>query len=283
MKVIGRLPKLGRAELFAIVLILAAFNSLSTRLASSIHNESLINSALGLFGVNAILWFALYALLRCGLDAAHSDGVHFDRLNKWDVVAAALIALASFLPTHIPALLALLLGGIYLFASSAKSSASRRVAIVALAMTGPLLWGSVALRILGPELLAFDAILGGGLAGYDVTGNVILTPVGELDLLIGAGCSAFRNITYVFLLVACLTQLLNIPFSWRIALSMVVAIAMVIAINGVRLAMLARFPQHFEYLHVGGGMVLFGYATLLSMVVVIGSAIMWRPKRILAH
>ncbi len=260
---------LGRAGFFSIALLLVAINSLSTRISASLKTNDGLGALVDLFGVNAVIWFALYAILRIGQDSGEREGI-----SRVDVIIGLGMVVACLLPTQIPALAALAGGSLYLFLTSAKASNSRRIGVIALTLTGPLLWGSLALRLLGPELLAFDALLGAAFVGYSTLGNVIVTPTENIDLLVGPGCSAFRNVTLVFVLTASLSQLLDAPFDRRMAQWMAVAVACVIVINGLRLATLARFPEHFGYFHNGGGMVIFSYVTLLVTGLVIGIAIM---------
>ena len=255
-----------------MAIVLVALVGLSTRITASVSSQGL-SSIPDLFGVNAILWFALYAIVMLGLQDRGSEPVR--KLDYW---AAGGIVLACALPTQLPALGALLVVSAYLLFTSNGCRGARGIGVIGLALTGPLLWGSLVLRVLGPELLGFDAALGALLSGHEVSGNVISTPDGSGDVMIGPGCSAFKNVTLVFVLTATLTRLFDIPVDRKLAMWMGLAVIITMLINGIRIASLTLYPEHFDYLHTGGGMVLFGYATLLAMAVILGSAIMRRQS-----
>lgn len=264
---IGRyLP--GRFELFSVILVVAALNAASHRILSSLE-AGLGAAVLDLFKVSAIIWFALYAIMRIGLDAGRRA-----ELAKFDLVIVIAIALGCMVPTRAPALFALLAGAVYLFTTSPEGGAGRRIAAIALTLAGPLLLGPLMLNFAGTELLRVDAWLAATLSGNTAVGNVVETPLGVPDLLIMPGCSAFGNLTLVVVLAVSLANVMEVPFGRNLRIGVVLAGVAVILVNASRLASMAIWPEHFEWLHVGGGATLFGYATLLVMAPIIGVAVM---------
>ena len=270
-----------RAELFTVLLVLVAFNAISIRIATSLAAYSPAQAALGLFGGNAIIWFAIYAMLKLGLATGRAAGGGQVPITRGDKIAAAILLLSCVLPTHVPALLALVGGPLYLIATTGRGAPEWRVAIVALSLTGPLLWGVFAIKVFGPELLMLDASLGATFAGYSSSGNVITGPTQAHSVMVAAGCSAFRNITYVFVLAATLAQLFSVRLSPALVVAIVLAVIATMVVNAARIAALARFPEHFDYLHHGGGSTLFSQAKLLLMFVILGIAVMrGRPRAV---
>ncbi|MCB2067638.1 MAG: archaeosortase/exosortase family protein [Erythrobacter sp.] len=253
--------------MFAVVLVVAALNAASHRIIASLAN-GWFDAALSLFNLSAIVWFALFAIVRIGLEDDDRPA------SRADYTIAGLILLACLLPTRIPALAGLLAGAGYLLATSAPGSVPRRLATVALALGGPLFLGPVALNLFGSELLPLDAWIGGTLSGHPVVGNVIQTPLGQPDLMIMPGCSAFNNLTIVLLLALTLAQLLQVRFGRRMVTAVGSACLAMILLNGSRLASMAIWPEHFDWLHTGGGAVLFGYAALLVMAPIVGFAVL---------
>jgi exosortase/archaeosortase family protein len=264
----------GRAEFFATILTLVAVVAGSGRIVSAILDSGLAAAALNLFGLSAVIWFALSAILRLG--QGDTDQAALDR---WDWMLGGALLLACLLPTPYPAKLALVVGGLVLFFRSGQDRPLRGISVIVLALTGPLVFGPLTLTLLGPELLNVDAAIGGALGGLEVRGNVIISPSGGIDLMIFPGCSAFTNVTLVLVLLTSLSHLLDVPIDRRIAGFAVAAAIGVILVNGIRLAALATYPQHFTYLHDGGGMILFGYASLLVMAVLVGAGILRSAKR----
>lgn len=263
----------GRAEFYATIMTLVAVVAGSGRIVSAIAQNGLAASALNLFGLSAVIWFALYAILRLG--QGHSDQAALDR---WDWTFGGALVLACLMPTPYPAKLALVVGGLVLFFRSAGDRPLRGISVIVLALTGPLVFGPLTLTLLGPELLNLDAAIGGALGGLEVRGNVIVSPSGGIDLMIFPGCSAFSNVTLVLVLLTSLSRLIEVPIDWQIAGFAVAAAVGVIVVNGIRLAALATYPQHFTYLHDGGGMILFSYASLLVMATLVGAGILRSAK-----
>ena len=118
-----------RAELFTVLLVLVAFNAISIRIATSLAAYSPAQAALGLFGGNAIIWFAIYAMLKLGLATGRAAGGGQVPITRGDKIAAAILLLSCVLPTHVPALLALVGGPLYLIATTGRGAPEWRVEI----------------------------------------------------------------------------------------------------------------------------------------------------------
>lgn len=176
-------------------------------------------------------------------------------------------------------MLALVAGAAYLLVTSGVDSSERRISIIALSLGGPLLLGPLMLNLFGTELLPVDAWLGAMLSGSGVSGNIIQTPEGQVDLLIMPGCSAFNNLTMVVVLAVTLANLLQVRFGTWMAGGIALAAIAVVLVNASRLATMAHFPDHFDWLHNGGGATLFGYATLLVMAPIIAFAVLRSEPR----
>lgn len=256
-----------RSEVFAALLVTATLNAQAGRIVDALAGN-LTAAFISLFGINAIVWFACFALMRIGLEAR--DGGPQEQITRADLGIAIGMALACLLPTPFPAAAALIGGAIWLWRSSPADSGGRRLAIIGLALTGPVIWGPLVLRLLGPQLLWLDAALGAALAGYEASDNLIVTPGARLDLMVADGCSAFRNVTQVLLLATTLFVLLDLRPTLRAGIGIAAAVGAVILINGTRLAAMALYPARFDYLHDGGGATLFGYATLVASVLILG-------------
>jgi len=147
-----------RAEAFAIIGAIAAINALAGKLATALHDHSIVGALLSLGGVSAIIWFALIVML---LIASKADKA--EALMPLDRPVLASIAFLAAVPFNFGAAIAVMLGGAYLLATSTSTSATRRIAIIMLALTGPLIWGRLLLAFFGPLLLGLDAYVAAGL------------------------------------------------------------------------------------------------------------------------
>lgn len=227
-----------------------------------------IEAVANLFGVSAIVWFALYALVRLGLDAPR--GSHPGRLD-WLVCAIALAL--SFMPAQAPPKLAMVGLGLWLLVT-ARNRDERAVAVVGLALTGPLL-----LQVLGDDMLGLDAAIAAFMSGNTSLGNLVVTPGPAPDVLILPGCSALKNVAPVFVLAAALSQLEGMALNRTLAFACLLGVLAVIAVNSLRLALIATYPQHYTYLHTGGGATLFSYANMLVAVAIVSAAIVRDRRR----
>lgn len=253
------------------MLVVASLTAQSGRIIDAIDGGA--STALAsLLGVNAVVWFACYALMQIGLSdrPGSQTAAPAHAFSRADHVVLSILILACLLPTPFPAAAGLIAGSAWLWWSSAPRSAGRRMAVIGFALTGPVIWGPAFLSLFGPQILWLDAGLGAWLAGYEVNDNMIRTPGDRLDLVVIEGCSAFRNVTQVVLLATTLMVLLNLRLTVSSAAGVIAAILAVILVNGARLAAMALYPVHFDYLHHGGGAILFGYATLVASVIILG-------------
>lgn len=220
-----------------------------------------VHAIASLFGVSAVIWIALVALVDLGGDG---KGPRPGRTDWWLCGAALACCL---LPTGWEAGLALLGLSTVSIIRFSPGSPERRLGVIGLALTGPLLFGPLVLAYFGSEMLRFDAAFVSLLSGYPSSGNVVefadpaMRAAGK-QMVIYAGCSSFHNISLVGVLFAVVTQTLNVPLTrsmWFLAAAMV---AVIVAINAGRLTAIATFPQHFDFLHTGLGGQLIGFAGL---------------------
>ncbi len=254
--------RLDRASLLAATLVAASLNRLFVRMADSVALGGWWHAIATLFGVSAVMWIALIALIDLGGDGSGAKPDHTD----WALCGIAI--LCCFLPIGWEAGIALLgLSAINIVRFRAGSR-ERRLAVIGLSLTGPLLFGPFALAYFAPEMLRLDATLVSLISGYPSSGNVVefadpaMRAAGK-QMVIQTGCSSFHNVSLVGVLFAVVTQTTNVQLTrsmWLLAGAMVAAI---IAINAARLTAIAIFPQHYDFLHTGVGGQLIGFAGLM--------------------
>lgn len=208
------------------------------------------------------MWFALFAALRIAIEPGAAEWRRGDSL----VLAGA--ALCAAFPAAWSAAAGLVALGVYL-AATARDRRSSRIALVLLALSGPLLWGRMVLSAFSPVLLAIDGHLVGLLAGTGAQGNLVGF-VGGGHFVIGGPCSSVHNMSLALLLWTCVVALLNLQIDRRLLLAGGAAIVAMFVLNVVRLVAIAVFPAHFELLHVGAGAVAFGWIGLLVAGLIIG-------------
>ncbi len=254
----------GRAPLFAALFVLASVNGVYFTLVDSVRKLGWGGAFANLFSVSAIVWIALVAIWQLGRDAPSAAP------SRRDVAVLVAGLVLCFLPSGWEARLALLLTAIYLWWASKPKTPERRIAIIAASLTVPLVWGRLALHFLAPELLGFDAAMAGLITGNDVRGNTVAFAPGAMAdagkrMVIFVGCSSFANISLTAVVTALVTQMFDMPVRWRLLVLVAALAASTLLVNLLRLAALASFPNHFDWLHVGIGATLFAYAGLIAM------------------
>lgn len=253
---------LARDRLFAGLLCACLINGAAHLIDESIGSLGWLNSALNLFGVSAILWLAGAAMIdllwRC--DPPSAQGV-----RRLDVPVAAAAMLCMLVP--IPALSAGAGSGlaVYLLLTAKPGSGSHRGALIALAITASLLWGRLILGLGANTLLAADAAVVNLVSGGGGTRNLIGFATAEGGFTVAPGCSSLHNISLALVLWTTVTQAFTIPLSRRSIMVLIAATLGAIAMNVIRLAAMAHYPQHFDLLHTGTGAVAFGWLALIAI------------------
>ena len=253
-----------RTDFFALLFGVAIVNSLWPRISDALA-EGFGTALSSLLGVNAVLWLALYAIFRIALD----DGVAA-ALRRVDFYIAALVLIGCLIPVVAAASAGLFLAALSLLRTTAPGTPQRKLALVALAATGPLLWGPTCMALLGPEVTRLEALIIGAGTGLPTQGNVFRSFDGSATFIVAGGCSALTNISIALLLLIVLTQLLDIPLSRRLVPVALAAVAATILANVGRLAAFGLWPTHYHYLHDGGGRELTAWASLILTGAVIG-------------
>ncbi len=246
------LLRLDRPSLLAATLVAASLNRLFVKMSDSLALGGWDHAFASLLGISAVIWIALLALIDLGGDGA---GVKPSRTDWWLCGAALACCL---LPTGWEAGLALLGLSTFSVLRFSPGSRERRVAVIGLALTGPLLFGPFALAYFGSEMLRFDAAFVSLLSGHPSNGNIVeftdsaMRAAGK-QMVIYAGCSSLHNMSLVGVLFAVVTQTINVRLTWSMWLLAVAMVAAIVALNAGRLTAIALFPDHYDFLHGGLG------------------------------
>ena len=249
--------------------ILSALNALANPIISSVTERGAPMAALDLFGISAVIGFAIVSLERISA----TDGAP-ESLRSFDKPMFAAVCVAVLIPVGLASGLALFGLGLWLLLSSDAGSRSRRIGIVLLALSGPFVWGQVAMTLFGEQLLSWDARLVGAFTGSPVDGNIVRFSGRPTAFYIAAGCSSLHHMTLATVLWASVTQLLGIPITRRSLLFCLAAAVGVVFVNSLRLAAIATYPDRFDTLHAGWLGAAFGWAALFVAggIVILGTA-----------
>lgn len=247
-----------RAGLFACVGVLAALNAQAGQLLNDLTFQNSLVGLANLAGISGVIWFALYAALAIGLNSRDSA------LRSRDGVVLILAVVFSIVPFATAAKVALELCALYLLVTSRGDDSSKRVAIILLGLTGPLVWGRLLLETFAMPLLSLDARLVGTAIGSPVHGNIVQFANSQKQFLIGMPCSSVHNISLAIVLWTTAAALFRVRFDARFVGCGLAMIVLMFGLNILRLSFIGRFPASFVFLHDGFGADLFAWAGLLG-------------------
>jgi exosortase/archaeosortase family protein len=147
--------------------------------------------------------------------------------------------------------------------------------LIALAITGRVLWSKLGLALFGGVITSAEAYVIPTLTGVPTEANVFASNDGYMNFVVIGGCSSLANLSLVAILAVTVTQLFDLKFGREMWLAVALGALATIVVNGLRLSAYAYRPDLYEYIHVGTGAVLFGHATFLA----VGFAILWGAQR----
>lgn len=240
-----------------------ALNALPPFIAEAIRGRGWLSAAINLFDISAIVWLALAATLAiCWREPGHHPASPLD----WAVATVA--ACAAIIPVAPLSSAMLTVVALWGLASSPARSTGRRAAAIALSLAAFLIWGRVVLALGAGPLLAADARFVATISGLQSDGNSVFFPGGGY-FLIAPGCSSLHGISLALILWTTVASWFDLAITARLCIVLALAVAASVLVNGIRLALIGFNPDEFDYWHVGGGSVIFGWIALLALTGVI--------------
>jgi exosortase/archaeosortase family protein len=261
--------RLDRGTLFFWLVLLAALNAFAGPALRIVPEHGLAYALFELFGISAISWVALAAVLALLKDAP------FEPLRTADGWIAALTVLVALAPVATASALALTGLALWMVAASEAGSPLRRAGLIALALTGPLIWGRLLLAWFSGPLLGADTWLVGAVTGAAHVANTLALADGSGRLGVAPGCSSWQGMSLALLLWVTVNQWFRVPLTRGSVAACLGALGVTVAINVARLAAMVRFPAHIEEIHHGWGWHLAMWSTLVAVSLVC----LWGARR----
>ena len=256
-----------RAGVFACAGVLAALNAQASQIIDTLRYSSAFAGLAGLAGISAIIWIAMFATLKLGLEADRRPP------SRTDLVVVGGVVLLSLLPISIAGKGALVLCAGYVFITSRPRQPDRKIGLLLLALTGPLVWGLLILNLFATPILSLDARITGSLIGTASEGNTVRFADGSGRVLIETPCSSVHNMSLAILLWVTAAVLFDLRLDRRyLAVGLAMA-GFMFALNIARLAAIALFPSHYHDLHAGTGAGLFGWAGLIGVALIAAAGV----------
>ena len=271
---IARIESLTRGGAFAAAGILAALNAQADHIIMDLSWQSPVDALLNLGGISAVIWAAMLAAWKIGHESDET------LRGPGDVTVPATVIVFSFLPVSYAAQAGLLLCAGYLLATSGWGhDAERRTAFVLLALTGPLIWGRLVLRLFEAPILSLDARIVGAAIGSTVEGNIVPFANGSGRFIIGDPCSSVHNMSLAIVLWTTAAMLFKIRIDRPYLLIGIAMAGSMFALNIVRLSLIGILPTQFDFLHDGGGAILFGWTGLILAAALAGFGVVRADAR----
>jgi exosortase/archaeosortase family protein len=258
---------MNRDQFFCGLLILAAANGLVNPVMTSVVTEGWPNALLGSFGVSVMVPIACFAA---------SALLHRSRLGEAitipDAVIASVVLSLTILPLARFSWLALTVLSLYMLSVAPAGSPRQRGACIALAVTGPTLWGPTLMEVFGPPILKADAILVSTLIGTDRVGNIFSGAIGSdgspTHFAIYPACSSLHGMSIAVLAWITISNTLGSAWSARYLVCGLLAVVSVLAVNVSRLSLIGLFPAYFSTIHGSPGNEIAGWLSLTLIVAI---------------
>lgn len=251
--------------MFAFALLVLTLNALTTFVGEAVLAHGWAGALLNLFDVSAVIWVGI-----AGGTALAWSSAFATTPSRSDALWLGAAAVAALVPVPVASSVMLsLLAGWGWWSSTARSPL-RRASAIFFSLTAFLLWGRMLLAWGSGPLLAGDAQFVALLAGTQSAGNGVSFADGT-RFVIAPGCSSLHGVSLALILWTTVVQYFAIAPGRRAVLTLGSAIIGSIAVNGLRLAVIAWNPQDFAWWHLGTGGALFGWLALI----VIAGIIFW--------
>ena len=261
---------MSRDRFFCGLFVLAAANGLLGFIVNTVVTQGWSDALLGLFGISAVVWIACFAAAAL---------LYGSRLDEIVTTPDAVIGLGVLAMTVLPfarfSWLALTALGLYILCVSPARSARRRGALIALAVTGPMLWGPALMELFGTAILEADAMLVSAVIGTERVGNVFSAPIGSAGIspqfAIYPPCSSLHGMSIAVVAWITISNTLGGAWSARYLAWGLLAALSVLAVNVSRLSLIGLFPTHYAVIHGSPGS---DIAAWLSLILVIAISLL---------
>lgn len=240
-------------NLLPILTALAVMNAVLPAAVEHVYQLGIVGALLNGFGQSFIIWLSI--AIAVWLWNQSSPPTESPRATI--VILSAVLSLSLVIPLATTAWIVTVLLALLWHCSYVHDRYSRAAVVLVLALSIREPATRLLLTLCSSEILGFDAtiaalFLEASGRQFDVVGNLIVQENGY-SLLILTGCSAFGNLSLSLLLWAALTLMLQQQFVRTDSVRVVAAAMLVIALNSLRLALMALGPGWYNLLHEGLG------------------------------
>ena len=139
------------------------------------------------------------------------------------------------------------------------------VALILLALTGPLIWGRLLLQLFAGPILSLDAHLVALVTGSEAAGNMVRFAGQNGRILIGDACSSMHNISLALVLWTTAAVMFRVRVDRGYLGIGALMAAWMFLLNIARLTLIDLRPADYLFLHNGAGAAFFGWTGLIGI------------------
>ena len=258
--------RMTRAQLYAGFFAIGFLNGIAERFFKELGESGVLGTVFRTFGISALVWVAaigVFWLLRQARDESP---------RPLDYAIGIAACVCFLFPVSAASWLGIAFLGLYLIWTSSSGEVLRRAGVLMFGITIPMLWARLLFASFSNFILSIDAKLVGFVVGTGSSGNTIPFWDGTGVLFLEPACSSLTNMSLAILCSVFFMSVFNRPWSLTVFKAVVVACAVTVAINVVRMSAIAFFPTHYDLIH---GTVGASIAEWLSIIVVLSINFRW--------
>ena len=272
--IVGRLPapqksiaaalqSVSRDQFFAGLSIVLCANGIASVVPELVRAVGAFNALLASFNISAVVWIACFAgpwlLLKNDF---------MEDLTATDIAGGLIVMGCALAPMGKLSWLGLTGLSLYIVRNSEAGTTRRRGALILLAATGPMLWGPLLLTVFVQPIVRADAIIVADLIGTPRFGNMINFAGSSRAFQISTGCSSLHGVSIAILAWTTITQIFRDRPSLKDAIWCLLAIFAVVAVNDIRLSLMALYPDYFEIIHGAPGSAIASWTSLALILAI---------------
>lgn len=235
--------QIGRHEFFAGLFFLGCVNGIAARAIAAVQDIGLLDAAVGMFDVSAIV------LAACASGLWWTMRPTGQSVTPADLVVGAIAFALIALPIGALSWIAVSGIALYILLFTDADLPMRRGALILLATTVPMFWSRLLFQFFANFILEIDASLVGWLLGVDRTGNMVRFVNDGGYLVILPPCSSLSNMSLAFLCWIAVSESVGHRRSSSDLMWCLLACGSVLAINVGRLSAMGISLRYYEAIH----------------------------------
>lgn len=252
---------LSSAQSFMAALIVIGFvNGIAEKVVLSVHDSGFLTAFLNTFDLSLIVWAGCAASVWLLLQAPPRP------IGRRDLVVGAVASLTFLVPVPAASWAGIMLIALHVWQGG--DARGRAAAGIAFALTVPTFWVRLAYALFLDPILVFHARLVALAVGTTAEGNMVPFADGSGGVYLEPACASLGNIALAILGASIFLNMRGARWTGRNVAWLGLCCAAILAIDVVRIALIALHPAQFDLLHGPLADVVAGWSTLIVILVI---------------